>query len=260
MSNKKHVTIKELDPDMIPPSTERMYTEEQGGAKIVVIGKAGTGKTYIINSLLYEKRHIFPVGMVFSGTEDSNHNFSKVFPPLFVYNGLDTSKLYQFIHRQKIARKYLKCPWGVCIIDDCTDKPAILRSDLFLDIYKNGRHWKALFILSMQYSLDVLPAIRTNIDGTFILREPNMTNREKLWKNYAGIIPDFSQFCDIMDQITDDHTALYIHNATTSNKLEDCVYWYKAKPVPDNFRFGCDEFWEYNNERYDEKYTDNLTN
>lgn len=252
MSNQNTIHIRELDPDLIPPCTAKMYSKDQGGSKIVVIGKGGTGKSTIINSILYQKRHIFPCGVVFSGTEDSNHNFEKMFPPLFIYNKLDEKKIEDYIQRQKLARAHLKNPWGVLLLDDCTDKPNILKSELFLDIYKNGRHYKSLFILAMQYALDVLPAIRTNIDGTFILREPNLTNREKLWKNYASIIPDFTQFCDIMDQLTDDHTALYIHNATTSNKLEDCVFWYKATEIPETFRFGCDEFWKYNNERLDQ--------
>ena len=68
--------------------------------------------------------------------------------------------------------------------------------------------------------MDVKPVIRTNVDGTFILREPSVKNRKSLWENYAGIIPDFSTFCTIMDQITDDYTALYIHNTTQSNKLK----------------------------------------
>ena len=61
------VYIKELDPDIIAPSTKRMNVPEQGGSKIVIIGKPGTGKTTIISSLLYEKSHIFPMGVVFSG-------------------------------------------------------------------------------------------------------------------------------------------------------------------------------------------------
>jgi len=105
--------------------------------------------------------------------------------------------------------------------------------------------------------MDVKPVIRTNIDGTFILREPSLKNRRALWENYAGIIPDFSSFCEIMDQITDDYTALYIHNATQSNRLEDCVFWYKApKNIPDGFKMGCPDFWLFHNERYDSNYVD----
>jgi len=114
------------------------------------------------------------------------------------------------------------------------------------------------FILSLQYCLDVKPVIRTNIDGTFILRETNLRNRRALWENYAGVIPDFAMFNDIMDQITNDYTALYIHNATTSNKLEDCIFWYKAKPVPNDFKVGCEEYWDFHNQRYNPNYKDSV--
>ena len=74
------------------------------------------------------------------------------------------------------------------------------------------------YILSLQYCMDIKPVIRTNIDGTFILREPNLKNRRNLWENYAGIIPDFSLFCNILDQITDDSDTVVFHAGT---KKED---------------------------------------
>ena len=35
----------------------------------------------------------------------------------------------------------------------------------------NGRHYKILFILTMQYALGIPPNLRTNIDYVFILRK-----------------------------------------------------------------------------------------
>ena len=81
--------------------------------------------------------------------------------------------------------------------------------------------------MSLQYALDIKPAIRTNIDTTFILRESNLRNRRSLYENYAGVIPSFNDFCSILDEVTQDYTALVIHNATTSNELEDCVFFTK---------------------------------
>jgi hypothetical protein len=104
--------------------------------------------------------------------------------------------------------------------------------------------------------MDIKPVIRTNVDGTFLLREPSLKNRKQLWENYAGIIPDFNMFCEIMDNITDDYTALYIHNATHSNKLTDCIFYYKARHVPDDFKLGSKDFWKFHNNRYDDKYVD----
>jgi hypothetical protein len=212
-----------------------------------------TGKTTMITSILYEKSHIFSVGQVMSGTEDSNGHYGKIFPSTFVYNALEKSKIEDFIKRQKIAREHLPNPWAVLLLDDCTDDPKLFNDPMFQGIFKNGRHWKMLFILSLQYSLDIKPVIRTNVDGTFILRETNLRNRRNLWENYAGIFPDFDQFCQVLDQLTNDYTALYIHNATTSSNIEDCVFWYKAKKdeIPPDFKMGCDEYWEFHNERYD---------
>jgi hypothetical protein len=248
--------IRELDPDIIRPNYDDITNVNRGGHKLTVIGKPGTGKSYLIRSLLYEKRHVLPTGLVFSGTEDSNSFYGTMFPKSFIYNGLDLDQLKKFVERQKVSRKFLPCPWSVLIIDDCMDDSRLFNKPLIQGLYKNGRHWSMLYILSLQYSLDIKPSIRTNIDGTFILREPNRLNREKLWKNYAGIIPNFDDFCAIMDQLTSDYTALYIHNATTSNRVEDCVFWYKAKPVPEGFKIGCPEYWAHHEKRYNQEYKD----
>jgi hypothetical protein len=247
--------IKELDPDIIAPATVDFSRPDKGGSKIVIIGKPGTGKTTLITSLLYEKSHIFPAGMVMSGTEDSNGHYGRIFPSSFVYNKLEKGKIEDYIKRQKLAKDYLPNPWSILLLDDCTDDPKLFNDPLFQGIFKNGRHWKMLFILSLQYSMDIKPTIRTNIDGTFILRESGIRTRRTLWENYAGIFPDFDQFCQVMDQLTTDYTALYIHNATQSNKIEDCVFWYRAKPVPPEFKIGSADYWDFHNERFDEEST-----
>ena len=114
--------IKELDLNIIHPPLEKIYDKDQGGPKLVIIGKPGTGKTTLISSLLENKKHIFPVGMVMSGTEDSNGFYSKIFPDIFVYNKLEENKIEDFIKRQKLARKHIKNPWSVLLLDDCTDE------------------------------------------------------------------------------------------------------------------------------------------
>jgi hypothetical protein len=217
-----------------------------------------TGKSTIIADIIASKSHIIPVAQVFSGTEDSNHFYSEKLPSVCVFNKLDEHAIEQFAVRQKIAIKYLKNPWALQIIDDCTDDPKILKKPIFQNYYKNGRHWKMLHILSLQYGLDIPPAIRTNIDYTFILRESNISNRERLHKNYGSCIPTLNEFNEIMDQVTEDYTALVIHNTGQSNKLEDCVFWYKADPkkIPRSWKFGHPTAWEFHNERMDPQYTD----
>lgn len=258
------IQVRELDPDIIPPSLEIIapsthnYTHpDHTGSKIAIIGKPGTGKSNIIKSLLYEKSEIFPCAQIYSGTEDSNHAYSEFIPSTFIHNRFNQASYSDFIKRQKIAKKFLQNPWAVCVWDDITEDPKIFNLPIVQGTYKNGRHWKMLHILSLQYALDIKPVIRTNIDGSFLLRETVQRNRKVLYENYASAIPDYRDFCSIFEQVTNDYTALYIHNRTQSNDFENCVFWYRRREdIPTDFKFGCKEYWWFHEERYNPMYID----
>ena len=249
------IKIRELNLEMIQPNTSQLTKDENRGFKLVCIGKPGTGKSCLISSILYAKKHIIPVAMVMSGTEDSNGFFKTLIPSTFIYNKYDEDQIYKFIKRQKLAKQHLQNPWACLILDDCTEDPAVFRKPLQNGIYKNSRHWKMLYIVSLQYALDVRPSIRSNIDGVFIMREPSLKNRKNIYENYCSIIPDFKTFCDLMDQVCNDYTALYVHNLTTTNDWTECVFWYKAK-IPPPFKFGSPEYWHFDEQRYDPNYVD----
>ena len=94
-------------------------------------------------------------------------------------------------------------------------------------LFMNGRHWKIMLVITMQYPLGVPPNLRTNIDYTFILREPYINNRKRIYENYAGMFSTFESFCQVMDQCTENYECLVISNNAKSNKLEDQIFWYK---------------------------------
>lgn len=215
-----------------------------------------TGKSTLIRALMYAKKHIFPVGVAMSGTEDSNHSFKEIMPSTFVFNEYNEDKLRDIIKRQKLARQHLPNPWAIVILDDVTDDPKVFHKPLQQGIYKKGRHWNFMYILSLQYGMDVKPVIRTNVDGIFILREPLLKNRRTLYENYASVVPDFDTFCQLMDELTEDYQALYIHNATNVNDWTKCVFYWKAPLIPKGWRFGCPEYWDFHNARYDPEYVD----
>ena len=115
----------------------------------------------------------------------------------------------------------------------------------------NGRHFKILFIITMQYALGIPPNLRTNIDYIFILRENYMSNRKRLYEHYAGMFPNFEMFCQVMDQCTENFECLVINNNAKSNKLTDQVFWYKAESH-DEVKLGSKEYWEFSENRYQE--------
>ena len=248
MTDDKVIEIKELNLDIIAPSTSG---DHSGGFKLVVVGKPGTGKSSLISALLYAKKHLIPAGIIMSGSEDSNGFYSKMFPASFVFNEYNEEQLKKFVKRQKLASKKTKNPWAVVLLDDCTDSNKIFNSKVQQGMYKRGRHWNMLYILSLQYAMDIKPSIRTNVDGVFILREPILKNRKALYENYASIVGDFNIFCELMDALTTDYCCMYIHNAIQKNNWHDCVFFYKADIPPENFRFGCREFWKHHHERFD---------
>lgn len=241
------IHLRELDLDMIRPNLESIKTKI-GGSKLTVIGKPGSGKSVLIKALLSSKKHIIPVGTVISGSEDTNHFYSNMFPPAFVYEKFKMSIIENVHKRQKLASDYLSNPWAVLIMDDCMDDVRIFNDPVMIGLMKNSRHWSLLTIISTQYCLDFKPVIRSNMDGVFIFRDPNVNNREKLYKNFCSIIPSYSLFCQIMDELTEDYTCLYIHNLSSSNNWFDCVFYMKAPLIPD-FQFGCKQYWEFSADR-----------
>jgi hypothetical protein len=134
-------------------------------------------------------------------------------------------------------------PRTFMILDDCLYDSSWAKDKLMRLLFMNGRHWKIMLVITMQYPLGIPPNLRTNIDYVFILREPYITNRKRIYENYAGMFPTFESFCQVMDQCTENFECLVINNNAKSNKLTDQIFWYKADFHKD-FKLGSKEFWE----------------
>jgi hypothetical protein len=226
---------------------------ESKGPVIVLIGRRDTGKSYLVRDLLYYHQDI-PIGTVISGTEEGNGFYGKLVPKLFIHNEYNTAIIENILKRQRGVLKQIKKemeqfkrstidPRTFVILDDCLYDNTWARDKMMRLLFMNGRHWKVMLVITMQYPLGVPPTLRTNIDYVFILREPYIANRKRIYENYAGMFPTFESFCQVMDQCTENYECLVINNNSKSNKLQDQVFWYKADNHND-FRLGSKEFWE----------------
>ena len=227
--------------------------DEAQGPVVVLIGRRDTGKSFLVRDLLYYHQDI-PIGTVISGTEAGNGFFSAHVPKLFIHDEYNTVIIENILKRQKAALKQIKKEKetrgksnidarAFVILDDCLFDNKWTKEKMMRLLFMNGRHWKIMLIITMQYPLGIPPNLRTNIDYVFILREPYMANRKRIWENYAGMFPTFESFAQVMDQCTENYECLVINNNAKSNRLQDQIFWYKAQNHS-NFRLGSKEFWE----------------
>ena len=229
----------------------------------VFIGKRETGKSFLVKDLLYYHKDV-PIGTVISGTESANSFYGKIIPNLFIHDLYTAEIVSNSLKRQKMVIKKINKektsygksnidPRAFLILDDCLYDQTWIRDTNIRSLFMNGRHYKILFIITMQYALGIPPSLRTNIDYVFILRENYVSNRKRLYEHYAGMFPTFEVFCQVMDQCTEDYHCLVINNNAQSNKLEDQVFWYKADDHP-SFKIGAAEFWEHHNSNFNDNY------
>jgi len=220
---------------------------------VVLIGKRNTGKSIIVRDILYKHKTI-PVGQVISGTETANQFYTKIVPKIFIHEEYNPSIIGNILKRQKLmldqGMNNSIDPRVFLILDDCLFDNTWTKTPDIRSIFMNGRHFKILFILTMQYALGIPPNLRTNIDYVFILRENLVNNRKRIYENYAGMFPNFETFCQVMDQCTENYECLVIHNNAKSNKIEDQVFWYKAETHP-AFKIGAEEYWQTHNNNFD---------
>jgi hypothetical protein len=219
---------------------------------VVLIGKRETGKSFLVKDLLYYHRDL-PIGTVISPTEQANKFFGNIIPSLFIHDEYTPGILDNVVKRQKLIMKevdHQQQLYGTSnidsraflVLDDCLFDGSWVKDKNIRLLFMNGRHYKMFFCITMQYPLGIPPSLRTNIDYVFILRENLVSNRKRIYENYAGMFPTFDVFCQVMDQCTENFECIVINNNAKSNRLEDQVFWYKADSHED-FRIGAREFW-----------------
>jgi hypothetical protein len=232
---EEHLTLKRFDLNWVT-----------NDSICVAIGKRRSGKSVLIEDILHHKRDL-PIGMAISPTEELNKCYSNFMPSIFIYNKYDEAIISNIIKRQTImvkSRRKDKTIDERCflILDDCLYDDKWARDKYMRFLFMNGRHLQLFVMITMQYPLGVPPVLRTNIDYVFIHRENIVSNRKRLYVNYAGMFPTFEMFCDVLDQCTENFGILVIMVCSKSNKLEDNVFWYRAE-VHEPFKMMDESLW-----------------
>lgn len=224
-------------------------------SRVLFLGKSGTGKSTLVKDLLWHHRKIAK-GICISGTQDGLEEYGELMPELYIYDEYQQEILQKIIKTQRKSIKNKgKDRTDDCflIMDDCLYDDKWTKHSEMRYIFFNSRHDKILFLLTMQFPMGIPPPLRSNANFIFILRENIISNRKRIYEQYAGMFPNFDVFCNIMDQCTENFECLVIHNTSRSNKFEDQVFWYKAD-IHEPFRIGSKKFWKYHKTRFNDEH------
>jgi hypothetical protein len=204
-----------------------------------------------------------PMGVVMSGTEESNEHYKEYVPDSFIYGQFEPPVVEKVITHQQQAIKKLKPEQKedfknpdnsvFMLLDDCMFDNKWTRDKNMRCIFMNGRHYRIFFMLTLQYCMDLPPSLRGQIDYVFVLRDNIIENKQKLYKHFFGIFPTFDSFNEVMTQCTENYECLVLNNRSTSNKIEDVVFWYKAK-TDRKFRMGSPALWEHHKRNYNKDH------
>lgn len=211
---------------------------------VVFIGKRNTGKSFLIKDLLHSKQN-FPIGTVVSATASANNFYNNIVPSMFIHSKFSNELVGNVMKRQEIIKKNKTVDnRAFFIMDDMMSAANTwIKSENIASMFCNGRHYNCLFILSLQYVMGIPPNFRNNVDFVFILRENIYKSRKKLHEHWAGIFPNFKMFESVMNACTQDYGCVVIKNNSLSNKIEDCVFWYKAESH-EEFRTCSQKYWD----------------
>jgi hypothetical protein len=231
---------------------------------ILMIGKRGSGKSYVTRAIL-EHFHNIPVGIIIAPTDKMNCFFGNFFPDLFIYYKFSSEILENLLKRQEkmIEKEKEKHKNGkkidaksFIVMDDCmSDNKNWMKEQTIYELLFNGRHYKIMYILTLQFSLGITPAMRSNFDYIFLLADDFGTNVQRLYTHYAGMFENFHAFKEIFDQVTSNYGCMVVANRGPRSSFQDKIYWYKA-PKKDtiNQSMGCSQFRYFHKKNYDKNW------
>jgi hypothetical protein len=233
-----------------------------------IIGAPASGKTHFIQFLFYALKHIYAAAVAYNGSEESQNAYT----PLI--GGAFTSATYnEHDHKRNISRQVIcfkeNCEYNkiIHVIDDFGFDKKVGKSKSISKAHKNGSQWlHELQLMGYQSIRDIDESLINSPSKVFIFMEKEDSNRRKIHKAYfKTLIPEYKDFCQLMNDICKKHYCLVVDLRKQSSDLADCVSWFKAPywvwndkndpkdkhPYPKGWRFGCQQFQEWNDTRWD---------
>ena len=229
---------------------------------IVMIAKRASGKSWVCRDILRNFKDI-PVGLIIAPTEKMSDPpfYSDFFPDSYIHYQYKSEIIERMLYRQDVMIEKQKekakegkilDPRGFILMDDCLSKKSSWMKDQpIMELLFNGRHYRLMYILTMQFPLGITPELRCNFDYIFLLAEDFYSNLKRLFDHYAGMFPTFDSFRAVFNVVTQDFGCMVIVNRGARSSFTDKIFWFKASNQNIGM-IGCKQFIEYHNNNYDD--------
>ena len=228
---------------------------------IVMIAKRASGKSWVCRDILKHFKDI-PVGVIIAPTEKMANPpfYSAFFPDTYIHYQYKSETIERILFRQHLMIEKEKDkqklgvlidPRGFILMDDClSTKSSWMKDQPIMELLFNGRHYRLMYILTMQFPLGITPELRCNFDYIFLLAEDFYSNLKRLYEHYAGMFPTFDAFRAVFKELTNDFGCMVIVNRGARASFLEKVFWFKASNDEVGM-IGCDQFINYHRKNYD---------
>jgi hypothetical protein len=260
----KNITLKgKKDRLPIKTFTLDMFVTDPA---IIMIAKRGSGKSWVVRGILDFFKDI-PVGLIIAPTDRMNKFYGKFFPDSYIHYEYKSEIIEKVLERQRmiIEKEAEKRaigkkidPRAFIIMDDCLgQKGSWVKDRPIQELLFNGRHYRIMYILTMQFPLGITPELRCNFDYIFLLADDTISNQKRIYDHYAGMFPTFDAFRQVFVQLTADFGSMVIVNRGVKKSLFDKVFFYKAPDLSTlaDVKIGCKQFRNYHKNNYNESWS-----
>lgn len=222
-------------------------------SRILCVGQSGSGKTVMMQYLLYCLSKKIDMCVVFCPTRDTRQEYERHVAKCHVFPNYDKKQLTRICEAQKKlsqrigeaeSRGLPHAPLRrvAIVLDDCMFDKAEMSGKAMRYLMMNGRHDNFCYLNGVQYVVDFPKDLRSQIDIVVVFPEANIEYRDPLRKNLLGVFQSDDQLVRTFKEGLRSHEAL-VFDARAFREKKPNLFFCKAMfPLP-TFRVGNDLFW-----------------
>jgi hypothetical protein len=211
----------------------------QQGRILVLVGARNTGKSVCQLDLLRHMASKVVFGFGMCPTLTTVQKWRTIMPMSWIYNDFDNERVESIVTAQNKRLQEGKTPPSIFLVmDDCSFNKDVMKSRAMRQIAMNGRHLGIHLNFACQSLMDLPPWMRANIDYLVCTSDKIITNKAKLWKHCFGLFEKYDEFSATFDACTQNFSCCVLDNTVRSQKVSECVFWWRAELNPGKFKMG----------------------